>query len=88
MGAPHYTTNPARIARLQENYDTGVEREKVIVAEREKLDMLILNVSKEKLRFLFQNALESYSPEMKNQKVKDYNKSHALHKSGRWKGIF
>nr|CCC49585.1 conserved hypothetical protein [Trypanosoma vivax Y486] len=39
MSEPFFTTNPQRIARLQENYDAGVEREKIPPEVRERLDL-------------------------------------------------
>ncbi|CAD2219161.1 hypothetical protein, conserved [Angomonas deanei] len=77
MNAPAFTTNPDRIARLQENYDTGVNREKVPCDLREKMDMEILVVSDKKLKFLFQNAMESYSGDQKNKKVREFNEANA-----------
>lgn len=77
MNAPSFTTKPERIARLQYNYDEGLAREKIPSDLREKLDAECLVVSKEKLHFLFQNAMESYSKEQKNQQVVEWNKTHA-----------
>jgi hypothetical protein len=73
MNKPAFTTNPSRIARLQENYDEGVNREKMPTEDREKRDLHCLHVTNEKLLFLFQNAMEGYSSTVKNQKVKEYN---------------
>ncbi|KAH9593367.1 hypothetical protein LSM04_001719 [Trypanosoma melophagium] len=56
MRTPAFTTNPMRVARLQENYDAGVEREKLPAAEREKLDLECLQVSQEHLNHLFEVA--------------------------------
>ncbi|EAN94937.1 hypothetical protein C3747_21g188c [Trypanosoma cruzi] len=88
MSQPRFTTNPERIARLEENYNAGVEREKIPVAEREKLDLECLNVSSAKLRFLYQNSMESYGPDVKNNKVKEYNLKHGSDLSRKWFGIF
>ncbi|KAH9593493.1 hypothetical protein LSM04_007209 [Trypanosoma melophagium] len=87
MRTPAFTTNPMRVARLQENYDAGVEREKLPAAEREKLDYLALTVSDEKLRFLFQNALESYSAEVKNKKAQQYNENYPAAGRKKWLGV-
>ncbi|ESL08871.1 hypothetical protein TRSC58_03418 [Trypanosoma rangeli SC58] len=88
MFPPMFTTDPQRIARLQENYDAGVEREKIPVSLREKLDLEQLTVSAAKLKFLFQNSMESYGPAMKNKKVVDYNLKDAPMKGGKWMGLF
>ncbi|CBH13245.1 hypothetical protein, conserved [Trypanosoma brucei gambiense DAL972] len=76
MLQPYFTKNPQRITRLQENYDEGVQREKVPAAVREQLDIQYLNVTPEKLRFLHQNVMGSYSPGEKNEKVRRYNELH------------
>ncbi|KPI83578.1 hypothetical protein ABL78_7381 [Leptomonas seymouri] len=73
MNKPAFTTKPSRIARLQENYDEGVSRERMPMADRELRDLHCLHVTDGKLLFLFQNAMESYSSTVKNQKVKEYN---------------
>ncbi|KPA84055.1 hypothetical protein ABB37_02178 [Leptomonas pyrrhocoris] len=73
MNKPHFTTDPYRITRLQENYDEGVKREKMPTIDREKRDLHCLHVTDEKLLFLYQNAMESYSSTVKNQKIKEYN---------------
>lgn len=73
MNKPTFTTQPSRVARLQENYDEGVQREKMPTEERERRDMHLLHVTDEKLLFLFQNAMEGYSSSVKNQKVREYN---------------
>ncbi|EPY36220.1 hypothetical protein STCU_00695 [Strigomonas culicis] len=77
MNAPAFTTYPMRIARLQENYDIGTSREQVPAELREKMDAECLVVSNKKLRFLFQNAMESYSADTKNEKIREYNIEHA-----------
>ncbi|KAF8285847.1 hypothetical protein C3747_53g19 [Trypanosoma cruzi] len=56
MSQPRFTTNPERIARLQENYDAGVEREKMPNEEREKLDLECFNVSPAQLAALAERA--------------------------------
>ncbi|KAL7697885.1 hypothetical protein N2W54_006834 [Lotmaria passim] len=76
MNKPAFTTNPARVARLQENYDEGVKREKIPTEDREKRDLHCLIVTEAKLLFLFQNAMEGYSSTVKNQKVKEYNEMY------------
>nr|CCC49584.1 conserved hypothetical protein [Trypanosoma vivax Y486] len=76
MSRPFFTTNPHRIARLQENYDAGVEREKIPPEVREQLDLRAIAITPAKLRFLHQNAMESYSPMEKNAAVARYNELH------------
>ncbi|PWV16788.1 hypothetical protein C3747_21g192c [Trypanosoma cruzi] len=56
MSQPRFTTNPERIARLQENYDAGVEREKMPNEEREKLDLECFNLSPAQLAALTERA--------------------------------
>ncbi|CAM36561.1 conserved hypothetical protein [Leishmania braziliensis MHOM/BR/75/M2904] len=73
MNKPAFTTNEVRVKRLQENYDEGLLRERMPTAEREQRDLQCLCVSRDKLMFLFQNAMEDYSRSVKNQKVKEYN---------------
>lgn len=77
MNTPAFTTDPHRVARLQFNYDDGLSREKLPIDLRERLDIECVDVTPQKLRFLFQNALESYPAETKNAKVAEYNTSHA-----------
>lgn len=73
MNKPAFTTNEARVERLQANYDEGLLRESIPTVDREKRDLNLLHVSHDKLMFLFQNAMESYSKNLKNQRVKEYN---------------
>lgn len=77
MNPPSFTTRPERVARLQYNYDQGLARESLPTDLREKLDTECLDVSEKKLKFLFQNAMESYTPEMKNMKVLEFNEANA-----------
>lgn len=76
MNKPAFTTNEARVERLQANYDEGLLRESMPTADREKRDLQLLCVSHDKLMFLFQNAMEGYSRSLKNQKVKEYNEAY------------
>ncbi|GET88700.1 hypothetical protein, conserved [Leishmania tarentolae] len=76
MNKPAFTTNEARVERLQENYDEGLLRERMPTADREARDLHLLHVSHDKLMFLFQNAMEGYSRRLKNQKVKMYNETY------------
>lgn len=76
MNQPSFTTNEHRIDRLQYNYDDGLMRESLSTSERERLDLNCLYVSDQKLKFLFQNAMESYSNDIKNKKITEFNATH------------
>nr|CCM15753.1 hypothetical protein BN36_2332580 [Leishmania guyanensis] len=53
MNAATFTTNPHRIARLQQNYDEGAQREKIPAEQREQMDRQLLSLSPECLSQLF-----------------------------------
>ncbi|CAJ1025018.1 hypothetical protein, conserved [Leishmania lindenbergi] len=53
MNAATFTTNPHRIARLQQNYDEGAQREKIPAEQREQMDRQLLTLSPECLSQLF-----------------------------------
>lgn len=55
MNQPAFTTDPHRIARLTQNYNEGVIREKIPAEQREKMDLELLNVSPSYLTQLFAN---------------------------------
>lgn len=56
MFNPTFTQDPRRIQRLRENYEEGVRREALPLAQREKMDVDALTPSADHIKELFQTA--------------------------------